>query len=170
MPDILVSVLQFTKGWTRQKYSLSSKVNVEPSLQEFISHQGYTKLWRGPADTGWWERLWNYNVGFHIFSDVFKRAIMGAKECLISQSWNCSFVERTHVCAYLLLLSTGPWSPPQQWSSWSSLWLRCMWSGLRGPPPGAWSWWHQQGSPGRQQVYLRRCCTTHIIVILTMQE
>lgn len=67
------------------------------------------------------------------------------------------------VCIYLLCPSKMPWNLPPWGSSWSSRWLRCMSSGLLELPPGAWSWWHQQGSPARPPVHLRRRFTTDIM-------
>ncbi len=64
---------------------------------------------------------------------------------------------------YLPRPSKMPWNLPPWGSSWSSRWLRCMSSGLLGPPPGAWSWWHQQGWPGKPPVHLRRRFTTDIM-------
>lgn len=32
---------------------LSSKVNIEPSLEELVGHQGHTKLWGRPAHSSW---------------------------------------------------------------------------------------------------------------------
>lgn len=72
--------------------------------------------------------------------------------------WVCAYV-----CFYLPCPSKMPWNLPPWGSSWSSRWLRCMSSGLLGPPPGAWSWWHQQGSPVKQPVYLQRRVTKDIM-------
>lgn len=66
---------------------------------------------------------------------------------------------------YLLRPSKMLWSPPPEESSWSSRWLRCMSSGRLGPPPGAWSWWHQQGSPAKRLVCLV-CHKTHNEAVL----
>lgn len=68
-----------------------------------------------------------------------------------------------YLCIYLQRPSKMPWNLPPWGSSWNSRWLRCMMSGLLWPPPGAWSWWHQQGSPAMLPVHLVRQFITYIM-------
>lgn len=65
----VVSVVDCRSG-VHKRHLLSSKVDVEPALQDFIGHQRHSKLRRGPKHSSWRNR-WNW---YHKSEDEEVRA------------------------------------------------------------------------------------------------